>query len=124
MNKKYFAMVDPVTGAVTQLTRVNARTGATQKGMVEIDQAKYEAISADDSLDFFLDNRGGLTSRPKVIPYSKQRRGRYPDIGEQLDGIIKGLRQLYAANGIRPNDDTKRLLDEVETVKKRFPKTP
>ena len=48
------------------------------------------------------------------------RRGSYPDTGEQLGALVKGLRALMAGDPLPA--DALAVLDAVDQVKRKYPK--
>jgi hypothetical protein len=51
----------------------------------------------------------------------KMRAASYPDIGDQLDAVMKGFQSFVEAGFVLP-DDTKAWIESCQEVKKRYPK--
>lgn len=56
-----------------------------------------------------------------ISDYRSQRQIEYPDIGDQLDGIIKGLKTLDQA-GYDVGVDCEAIINKADAVKNKYPK--
>lgn len=56
--------------------------------------------------------------------YAQKRKPEYPEVGDQLDAILKALAAIDAdaLNDINLPDDTRQLIAEWQAVKSRYPK--
>ena len=118
----HYVMVDS-EGTVVSVHTINDRASKrVPDSAVEVSRAEFHHVAASMGQDTWSIVNGSLVQKPREVPVRDKRKGAYPDLGEQLDAILKGMRQLYAANQIKPIQEMQDLLDQVETVKKRFPK--
>lgn len=59
--------------------------------------------------------------KPKIKDATAARRKSYPDIGDQLDAIMKGFAHLRE-NGVALPPDVEAWIGQCQEIKKRFPK--
>lgn len=116
-----YVIVD-LKGRVKSIHTVNQKSAKLPNGAVIVTPETAAKITAEGTMDEWMWTDGGFTRTPKARPYKEVRRGEYPDVGEQLGAIIKGLEQLFKVHGLEPNSDTQALFDAVESVKTRVKK--
>lgn len=55
------------------------------------------------------------------LPYTELRKNEYPELGEQLDAILKGFNQMRL-NGESLPDDLDNIINQWLAVKAKYPK--
>lgn len=61
------------------------------------------------------------TEHLKSIAYKGKRQKEYPEIGDQLDAIIKSISKIKDS-GVNIGTDGTKLLSEIERIKTKYPK--
>lgn len=116
-----YVIID-LKGRVKSVHTINQKTQTVPRGAVIVTPETAAKITSEGTMDEWVWTDGGFQRQPKARPYKEVRRGEYPDVGEQLGAIVKGLEQLFTAHGLTPNPDTQALFDAVEDVKTRVKK--
>ena len=116
-----YVIID-LKGRVKSIHTINQKTQKVPRGAVIVTPETAAKITSEGVMDEWIWENEGFQHKPKPRPYKEVRRGEYPDVGEQLGAIIKGLEQLFTARDLTPNMDTQALFDAVENVKTRVKK--
>jgi alcohol dehydrogenase YqhD (iron-dependent ADH family) len=116
-----YVIID-LKGRAKSIHTINQKTQAVPRGAVIVTPETAAEITSKGVMDEWVWTDSGFKHQPKARPYKQVRRGEYPDVGEQLGAIVKGLEQLFKAHGLTPNPDTQALFDAVENVKTKVKK--
>jgi hypothetical protein len=101
---------------VVGIRQIKSRNHVDQADCVEITSAQYNNIRSKPEMEFTYSG-GKLTSRKRVVPYYEERKGSYPDIGEQLDALWKELGPT-----LHPGSPSWGIFQKIKEVKQNFPK--
>jgi len=91
------------------------------KGQMYITEWRHVTIEKPDEYQIGLD-MAAYEEYIESIVYKDKRKDEYPDIGDQLDSIIKTLKHIKAG-GVDIGTDGDELVAQVDAVKDKYPKT-
>lgn len=113
---KYWAEINS-SNEIIGVKQIRSIQPIDQVNSIEISEEQFHDIQANPNKQAMWN--GSLYFIPLMVDSSNLRKAEYPDIGDQLDSIIKGMEQLF--EGKIANSDTQELFNRIREVKLKYP---